>query len=135
MRTAVLFFAVMVAGCTAQPVAEPDIRTVGNFMDSKRNRVYSFAMRAGTDEATVREHARALPYTPGQITAAYYYPESTVIPADGITLAESYMAAINTIYDDPHMGKWKYVYMQSFSPGGPTFEDCTANPRHDLCNK
>lgn len=136
MRGTLIAIAILLTGCSnGSPATEPSLSIEGNFLSSTQSRIYTVSVRSGTKPETVAQHARSLPFTIGQVTAAYYYPEETVIPCDDITLAASYNLANEVIYDNPAMGKWRFAYMRSFAGSDPTFVDCQSEPGHDLCRR
>lgn len=79
----------------------------------------------------IRAHAEKLHYTKGKMAAAYYYPEGSPAPADGVTLAPGITEANDVIYNAA-AAKWRYTFMRSFD-GTIQFIDCALNPSHDLC--
>jgi hypothetical protein len=68
------------------------------------------------------------------MTAAYYYPQGSIIPADGVTLAQTLVDASDVIYEAPGLSKWRFAFMRYFD-GTVGFVDCSATPGHDLCRK
>ena len=109
-------------------------RRVGYFKDSKRNRIYTIAFKPGTTEKEVLSYAEQMTYTQGRMMAAYFYPEGSAIPADGVTLARSIFQANNILYDLPGLSCWRYAFMRYFK-GTTEFIDCQQTPNSDLCRK
>jgi hypothetical protein len=110
------------------------IQRVGYFKDDSRNRIYTFSYTPVATSDAIGEHAATLPYTPGQMLAAYFYPEGSTIPADGVTLAKTLLQANDVLYETPGLSRWRYAFMRSFS-GEAKFVDCQDTPKDDLCRK
>ena len=66
--------------------------------------------------------------------AAYFYPEGSTIPEDGVTLANSMLKANDVLYETPGLSKWGYAYMRNFK-GSSEFVDCKQQQTNDLCRK
>ena len=109
-------------------------RQVGYLKDNAKNRIFTIAYKHGTSEQEIRTHAKSLMHTSGQMMAAYFYPEGSTIPADGVTLAGSMFKANDVLYDMPGLSKWRYAYMRHFK-GSSEFVDCEQNQSNDLCRK
>jgi len=106
----------------------------GYFKNNARNRIFTYSFKSGTTKQEVKEYARNLMNTPGRMTAAYFYPEGSLIPRDGVTLANSMDRVNYVLYDMPGLNKWRYAYMKYFT-GSSEFVDCQESPNHDLCRK
>lgn len=111
-----------------------DIRQVGYFKDGARNRIFSLAFAPNVGKATIRAHAEGLAFTQGQMMAAYYYPDGSKIPADGLTLAKSVLHATDVLYETRGLSRWRYAFMRDFD-GAVRFVDCQAEPKNDLCRQ
>ena len=109
-------------------------KQVGYFKDAKNNRVFTVSCKPAATEAQVKSYAKKLSNTIGQMTAAYFYPEGSKIPADGVTMARSSFAATDVIWDTPGLSSWDYVYMMP-TIGEVTFVNCKERPGDDLCKK
>lgn len=109
-------------------------RQVGYMKDNAKNRIFTIAYKPGATEQEVRSHAERLTHTQGQMMAAYYYPEGSVIPADGVTLADSVFKANDVLFETLGLDKWRYAYMRHFI-GTSEFVDCEKKPDNDLCRK
>ena len=109
-------------------------RQVGYLKDSAKNRIFTIAFEAGVNKSMIYAFAKNRMSTPGQMTAVYFYPEGSKIPADGITLARSLFHANKVLYDMPKLSKWRYAYMKGFN-GSELFVDCKKTPKNDLCRK
>jgi hypothetical protein len=120
--------------CCGPCSPQADFREVGYFKDNAKNRVFTIAYKPDTTEHEIRAYAEGLMYTSGQMTAAYFYPEGGLIPADGITLAGSVFEANDVLYESPGLSKWRYAYMKGFR-GTSEFVDCERDPDNDLCRK
>jgi len=107
---------------------------VGYFKDSTNNRIFTISFNLGTSEDKIRTYAEGLRYTSGQLTAAYFYPEGSIIPADGVTLASSVFEANDVLYEAPGLSKWRYAYMRYLN-GTLEFIDCEKEPDNGLCRK
>ncbi|MBW8034199.1 MAG: hypothetical protein FVQ79_00595 [Planctomycetes bacterium] len=126
-----------------RPIAKqqsPDDRNIrafqqsGYFKDGLRNRIFSVKMTGEVNESEVLSFARDRPNTKGQITAVYFYPKGSAIPADGITMAGSVFRANDMLYEMAGLSKWRYAYMKNLN-GSETFIDCIDKPTHDLCRR
>lgn len=139
-----ILLSVIVVGCSNGPSDTPPsdgvsdnvsvFRQVGYLKDNAKNRIFTIAYKPGTTEQEIQSHAEQLMNTQGQITAAYYYPEGSVIPADDVTLAGSVFKANNVLYDTPGFSKWHYAFMRHFK-GTSEFVNCEKSPDNDLCRK
>ena len=109
-------------------------RKVGYFKDDVGNRILSFEMTSTTTADDAKASALSLGYTPGQMTAAYYYPKGSTIPADGLTLARTVAAANRVLYETPGLGQWRFVYMRGLN-GTEEFHDCVETPADGLCRR
>lgn len=137
VRTCLTIFllSVILAGCSdGASNSQSAFRQVGYLKDSAKNRIFTIAYKAGTTEQEVRNHAERLMHTQGQMMSAYYYPEGSVIPADGVTLAGSVFKANDVLFETPGLSKWRYAYMRHFI-GTSEFVDCEKSPDNDLCRK
>lgn len=111
-----------------------NFREVGYLKDNTKNRIFTIAYKPDTSEQEIRAHAESLMYTQGQMTAAYFYPEESLIPADGVTLAGSVFEANDVLYETPGLSKWRYAYMRGIN-GTSEFVDCEQDSGNDLCKK
>lgn len=114
--------------------AGDSISRVGYLKDKSNNRIFTYSFKKGVTEQEIREHAKNLPNTNGRMTAAYYYIEGSLIPADGVTLAGSVFKANDVLFETPGLSKWQYAYMLGFK-GEPQFVNCVTNPDNDLCRQ
>lgn len=130
---AILLFGNLFGGGSASQSSDaPKFRQVGYLKDGVNNRIFTFRIPVSASTNAVRGHAAQLPNTAGQMTAAYYYPEGSVIPADGVTLAGDILEANRVLYETPGLSPWRYAYMRSYN-GKVGFYDCEATPKGDLC--
>jgi hypothetical protein len=111
-----------------------DISQVGYFKSGPRDRIFTFAFGSATTAGEIRAHAAKLAHTAGHMTAAYYYPAGSRIPADGVTLARDLFQANAVLYDNAAMSSWRYAHMR-FDSGETEFVDCAATPKSDLCRR
>jgi hypothetical protein len=107
---------------------------VGHFKDDAGNQILSFEMTTTTAEEDVKANAWLLGYAPGRMTAAYYYPKGSTIPAEGLTRAKTVAAANHLLYDTPGQGQWRFVYVRRLN-GVEEFHDCVTTPADDLCRR
>lgn len=108
------------------------IEGVGYYKDSAMNRVQTFSFDSTVTEAEIRTHAERQTSAPGQLTAAYYYPSGSVIPADGITRATRLDQVNEVLYETPGLSRWRYAFMRPII-GDVQFVDCEATPKDGLC--
>jgi hypothetical protein len=111
-----------------------NFRRVGYLKDDAKNRIFTVAYKPNTSEQAILTYAESLMHTSGQMMAAYFYREGSIIPADGVTLADSVFKANDVLYDVPGLSKWRYAFMRDFK-GSLIFVDCEKNQGHDLCRK
>lgn len=131
----ILLFSVVLVGCSGEASdSQSAFRQVGYLKDSAKNRVFTIAYTAGTTDQEVRSHAKRLMHTQGRMMAAYFYPEGSSIPADGVTLAGSVFKANDVLFETPGLSKWRYAYMRHFR-GTSEFVDCEKTPDSALCRK
>ena len=131
----ILLFSVVMVGCSdGTSSSQSAFRQVGYLKDNAKNRIFTIAYKPGTTEQEVRSHAERSMHTQGQMMAAYFYPEGSVIPADGVTLAGSVFKANDVLFETPGLSKWRYAYMRHFR-GTSEFVDCEKTPNSDLCRK
>lgn len=129
MKTWVTALALLTAACGG----DPDIERVGYFSENGHQiRTYSFGARV-TDEQ-IRAFAEAEVSNPDRLTASYFYPEGSTIPADGLTMAGNLIDATDLIYDAPGLSRWRYAYMRPLI-GEVQFIDCVVTPMDGLCRK
>lgn len=114
--------------------ASDSINMVGYLKDKKSNRIFTYSFQKDVTEQEIRDHAKNLPNTGGRMTAAYYYIEGSLIPADGVTLAGGIFKANDILYETPSLSKWQYAYMFGFK-GEVQFVNCVKNPDNDLCRQ
>jgi hypothetical protein len=105
---------------------------VGFFKDNANNRIFTISYKVGSSEGKIKTYAEGLMNTSGQMTAAYFFPEGSIIPADGLTLASSVFEANDVLYEAPNVGKWRYAYMK-YLDGTSEFVDCEQVPDSVLC--
>lgn len=131
----ILLFSVVMVGCSdGAASSQSAFRQVGYLKDNAKNRIFTIAYKPGTTEQEVRNYAERLMHTQGQMMAAYFYPEGSVIPADGVTLAGSVFKANDILFETSGLSKWRYAYMRHFR-GTSEFVDCDKTPDSDLCRK
>ena len=114
--------------------ADSNFYQSGYFKDGAKNRIFTILIMGENVESDILSFARDRPNTSGQITAVYFYPKGSAIPADGITQAESVFRANDMLYVMDGLSKWQYAYMKNMN-GSETFANCLSNPTHDLCRK
>jgi len=119
---------------SSQNTAQHFFRQVGYLKDGSRNRIFTIAFKKSTPKSSIQTFATQRMNTPGQITAVYFYPEGSTIPADGVTLAGSVFQANKVLYNVKGLSKWRYAYMKGFN-GSENFVDCKKTPTNDLCRK
>jgi hypothetical protein len=131
MRLLIMAVVAVSAGCAGQ---DAGLRRVGYFQDAKYNRIFTYTFPSAATSDEIEHAAYALPYTRGQLLAAYFYPEGSRIPADGITLAANVFRANEVLYDTPGLSSWRYAFMIPLA-GLAEFVDCQATPKNDLCRQ
>ncbi len=132
MKYAIItLFAIFTITCA---YAGESIQRVGYLKDKGKNRIFTLSFNKGVTEQEIRKNAENLPNTTGRITAAYYYIEGSLIPADGVTLAGTVFKANDILYETPGLSKWQYAYMLGFK-GEPQFVNCIKNPNNELCRQ
>ncbi len=112
----------------------PVIKEVGYFKSKAKNRIFTISFPKDCHEAGLQKYARGLSNTDGRMTAAYFYPEESVIPADGVTLAKNIEQANRVLYEVPGLSKWSYAFMKSYN-GRSQWVNCIKTPDHDLCRQ
>ena len=110
------------------------INQFGYLKDKGRNRIFTFSYKKGVSGMEIMRHAEKLMNTPHRMTAAYYYPEGSTIPASDITLAKTIFRANHVLYDVPGLSKWDYAFMRSFN-GSTRFVNCMLEPTDELCRQ
>lgn len=132
----VLLLLVMVAFASGiQQKAEAQsnsFREVGYFKATNKDRIFSVEIIENVTAAEVKAYARGKMNTPGKMTAVYFYPSGSVIPASGLTLARNLVQANNLLYEGRGLSKWRYAYMR-YMNGNEEFVDCIEKPSNGLC--
>ena len=108
------------------------IEQEGYFKDDNRNRIFTFSFESDVSIDEIKKHAKKQMNTSGRLTACYYYSIGSLIPRDGITLANNIYQANTAI--EMFADEIKFAYLLSQS-GTYTFVDCTEDPTNDLCIK
>jgi hypothetical protein len=101
-----------------------DFKMQAYFKDDMKNRVMSFGISDNTTAQQAKKHAQRQPYTPGQVTAVYYYRPSQYQPKNGFNLeARNYNHAQQLIdgFDQPTFASMRYLN------GNFEFVDCTSD--------
>ncbi len=107
-------------------------REVGYFKAANKDRIFSVQMIGSVTAAEAKAYAKRKMNTPGRMTAVYFYAPGSVIPADGLTLANNLYAANTVLYDMPGLSKWRYAYM-NYGNGKEEFVDCRVPNNSGLC--
>ena len=132
----VLLLLVMVAFASGiQQKAEArsnNFREVGYFKATNKDRIFSIEIIGNVTAAEANAYARRKMNTPGKMTAVYFYPSGSVIPASGLTQAVNLFQANNLLYEGKGLSKWRYAYMK-YRNGSEVFVDCVSSPGSDLC--
>ena len=108
-------------------------KRVGYFKGNK-DRVFTIQYQNSVTPSTIQVYADNLPHTLGSMTSAYFYKAGSVIPNDGVTLANGSISATNVIFDTSGLSSWQYVYI-IFRTGQKDFIDCIKTPSNDLCKQ
>lgn len=116
------------------PSVRDPFKELGYFKDDGRNRIFTISYAPGASRDAMRKYASNLPYTERRMTAAYFYPEGSVIPRDGITLAPSIFDANRVLYEMKGLSAWTAVYMRGLN-GVERFIDCQSKPSDGLCRR
>ena len=82
----------------------------------------------------MRSYAVSRPNTPGQMTAVFFYPEGSLIPADGVTRARSIWEVNRVLYETPGLSPWRYAWMKGHA-GHVVFGNCQKQQKHSLCRQ
>lgn len=109
-----------------------NFREVGYFKAANKDRIFSVQMIGSVTAAEAKAYAKRKMNTPGRMTAVYFYPSGSIIPADGLTLANNLYAANTVMYDMPGLSKWRYAYMK-YRNGKEEFVDCREPNNSGLC--
>lgn len=125
-----------ITGSDSNNAAKPSQRfeEAGYFKDTSKNRIFTIKFQPSLSEAEIKDYAKNLMSTSGQMMAAYFYQAGSIIPADGITLAGSIFKANATLYERPGLSKWQYAYILNFN-GTSSFVNCMQQKDSDLCRK
>jgi hypothetical protein len=115
-------------------IADSNLRQVGYFKGKAKNRVFTIEMKAPISKSGALKFAKSKPNTPSQVTAVYFYPAGSTIPADGVTLAKNFFQVNSVLYDTQGLSKWRFAYMKYFN-GADSFVDCKESPTNDLCRQ
>ena len=107
-------------------------REAGYFKATNKDRIFSVEMIGNVTVAEANAYAQRKMNTPGRMTAVYFYPQGSLIPADGLTLANNLYAANTVLYDMPGLSKWRYAYMK-YGNGSEEFVDCRKPNNSGLC--
>ena len=127
MRFYLLFTAIMLVGCD-EVVSE--VRQIGYFKSSVNDRIFTARLSKEGSQEDARSFSERQPHTAGQMTAVYIYKNDAVIPADGVTLANS-IFEVNDVLILSNLSSWKFVYMR-YRNGSSEFVDCETTTS-DLC--
>ena len=122
MRMSLVFAAFLLVGCDE---ADSMVTQIGYFKSSVNDRIFTARLSSDASEEDARIFGESRPHTAGQMTAVYIYENEAVIPADGVTLANS-VFEVNDV-----LGRIPQVYqitlkVTGFSdvPKGVIFGEC-----------
>lgn len=115
----------------SQAAVADEFRQRGYFKGPSNDRVFTVEIAPGTTPEAAQAHGGKLPYTPGQMTAAYYYVRGGTIPVDGVTRAKNLLEVNRVLYDVPGLSPWAFAYQRTRN-GEAVFVDCR-NGAADLC--
>ena len=104
------------------------------FEDKEQNRIYAIVFDPGATLQAVKGHALSLAFAAGRLTTAYFYPDYSGVPRDGVTFADSLDQANRVIYESRGFGPWRFAFMRD-AEGGIRFVDCRETPDDELCRK
>jgi hypothetical protein len=107
MRLSSVFAAFLLVGCGE---ADATVTQVGYFKSSVNDRIFTARLSSDASEEDARIFGESRPHTAGQMTAVYIYENEAVIPADGVTLANS-VFEVNDVLELPNVSSWRFVYM------------------------
>lgn len=116
---------------TSQVAQADELRQRGYFKGANSDRVFTVEISPDVMPEAAQAHGARLPYTPGQMTAAYYYVRGSMIPVDGVTRAKNLFEVNRVLYDVPGLSPWTFAYQRSRN-GEAVFVDCR-NGAVDLC--
>lgn len=119
---------------SSMQAAATDFTDAGYLKDNAKNRLFTVRMHAKTTAEKAIEYANNKPHTPGRITAVYFYPPKSIVPADGVTFARSLIRANAVIYDTVGLSAWRYSYVKHRN-GSSSFVDCEADRTNALCRQ
>ena len=119
MRLSLVFAALLLVGCDE---ADPMVTQVGYFKSSVNDRIFTARLSGDASEEDARIFGESRPHTAGQMTAVYIYENEAVIPADGVTRANS-VSEVNDVLELPNLSSWRFVYMR-YRNGNFEFVDC-----------
>jgi hypothetical protein len=127
MRLSLILAAIMLAGCKE---SAPSVMQIGYFKSSVRDRIFTARLASDGGKEDARSFGETRAHTTGQMTAVYIYESDAVIPADGITLANS-VFEVNEVLALPNLSSWRFVYMR-YRNGNSEFVDCESTAS-DIC--
>jgi hypothetical protein len=119
MRLSLVFAALLLVGCDE---ADPMVTQVGYFKSSVNDRIFTARLSGDASEEDARIFGESRPHTAGQMTVVYIYENEAVIPADGVTRANS-VSEVNDVLELPNLSSWRFVYMR-YRNGNFEFVDC-----------
>ena len=119
MRLGLVFAAFLLVGCDE---ADPMVTQVGYFKSSVNDRIFTARLSSDASEEDARIFGESRRHTAGQMTAVYIYENEAVIPADGVTRANS-VFEVNENLANPNLSSWRFVYMR-YRNGNFEFVDC-----------
>lgn len=132
MKTRALVLGVVVGLLVASQVTQADeLRQRGYFKSANNDRVFTVEISPDVMSEAAQAHGARLPYTPGQMTTAYYYVSGSTIPVDGVTRAKNLLEVNRVLYDVPGLSPWAFTYQRSRN-GEAVFVDCRSGAV-DLC--
>lgn len=127
MKLSLVLAAIVLVGCDKP---DPMVEQVGYFKSSVNDRIFTARLSKDGSEEDARIFSESKPHTTGQMTAVYIYENEAVIPADGVTLANS-VFEVNDVLKLPNLSSWRFAYMR-YRNGNSEFVDC-ASAASDIC--
>jgi hypothetical protein len=122
MKISLVFAAIMLVSCGE---ADSEVQQVGYFKSSTNDRIFTARLSKEGSEEDALKFSESKPHTAGQMTAVYIYESEAVIPADGVTLANS-VFEVNDALNLPSLSSWRFVYMR-YRKGNFEFVDCESS--------
>jgi hypothetical protein len=104
----------------------------GYYRDDSMNRLFTIAFLPTASRADVERYADQLTYTPGHTTAAFFYPEGSMIPSASITDAGNLADAKQALRTMTGASPWRFAALKD-ETGALRLVDCEMRPNDPLC--